>query len=103
MFLFLVLINDAGFTHEDRSLGDKLTKAANARKAIQNLHLKYVDDLTIAESIRLNDVLSVENNKVWERPLKYHERTMMVLNPVEDIVQQELVRFYEFTVKTSSN
>ena len=39
MFLFLVLINDAGFTHEDRSLGDKLTKAANARKAIQNLYL----------------------------------------------------------------
>ena len=64
MFLFLVLINDAGFVYEDRSLGDKITKAANVRKAIQNMHLKHVDDLTVEESIRLIDVLSLENTKV---------------------------------------
>ena len=64
MFLFLVLINDAGFAYEDSSLGDKLTKAANVRKAIQNMHLKYVDDLTVEESIRLIDVLSLENTQV---------------------------------------
>ena len=44
MFLFLVLINDAGFAYEDRSLGDKLTTRASIRKAIKNLHFKYLDD-----------------------------------------------------------
>ena len=90
LFLFLVLINDAGFAHEDRSLGDKLTKAANVRKPIQNMHLKYVDDLTLAESIRLNDVLSVERNKVWERPLQYHDRTEQVLSAQDSQVQTQL-------------
>ena len=90
IFLFLVLINDAGFTHGDRSLGEKLTKAANARKPIQNLHLKYVDSLTIAESLRLNDVMSVENNKVWERALKYHDRIEQVLNAQHSQVQTQL-------------
>ena len=40
MFLFLVLINDAGFAQEDRSLGDKLTTSAGIRKHIKNMHLE---------------------------------------------------------------
>jgi hypothetical protein len=46
--------------------------------------------LTIAESIRLNDVMSVENNKVWERALKYHDRIEQVLNAQHSQVQTQL-------------
>ena len=90
MFLFLVLINDAGFAYEDRSLGDKLTTSAGIRKAIKNIHLKYVDDLTIAESMRLKNVLNVENDKAWTRPLAYHDRTEQILQPQDSQVQAQL-------------
>ena len=52
MFLFLVLINYAGFQEEDRNIGEKLTRAVNAKTHIRNIHLKYVDDLTIAEALK---------------------------------------------------
>ena len=90
MFLFLVLINDAGFDEEDRNLGEKLTRPVNAKTHIRNIHLKYVDDLTIAEAIKLKNVLNVENYVRWERPLKYHNRTEQTLNPVNSQVKAQL-------------
>ena len=89
MLLFIVLINSAGFAKEDRAMGTRVTKAANARKALSNLHLKYIDDLTIAESLRLKDVLSVDN-QVFERPLQYHERFQQTLDPAKSKVQEQL-------------
>ena len=53
MFLCLVLINNAGFDEEDRNLGEQLTRPVNAKTNMRNLHLKYVDDLTIAEAMKL--------------------------------------------------
>ena len=53
MFLFLVLINDAGFPGERRDLGIKITQSTNKRKEIETKHWKYVDDLTVSESIEL--------------------------------------------------
>ena len=96
MFLFLILINDAGFEEEDRSLGDKLTSAAGIRKAIKNLHLKYVDDLTIAEAVKLKNVLHVENDNAWARPLEYHNRTEQVLQPEDSQVQAHLCELSQY-------
>ena len=45
-----------------------MTKGANTRKPIKNIHLKHVDGLTIAESMKLKNVLFVENERTWERP-----------------------------------
>ena len=90
MFLFLVLINNAGFDEEDRNLGVQLTRPVNAKTNMKNIHLKYVDDLTIAEALKLKNVLNVENNLRWERPLKYHNRTEQTLNPENSQVQAQL-------------
>ena len=90
MFLFLVLINYAGFQEEDRNIGEKLTRAVNAKTHIRNIHLKYVDDLTIAEALKLKNVLKVENNRGWERPLNYHNRTEQLLNPIDFQVHAQL-------------
>ena len=46
--------------------------------------------LEVAESIRLNDVLSVERKKVWERPLHYHDRTEQLLKAQASQVQTQL-------------
>ena len=96
MFLFLILINDAGFADDDRSFGDKMTKGANRRKAIQNIHLKYVDDLTIAESMRLKNVLCVEKDRIWQRPLEYHNRFEQELHPQDSQVQAQLSEIEQY-------
>ena len=67
-----------------------MTKGANTRKPIKNIHLKYVDGLTIAESMILKNVLSVENDITWERPLEYHNRTEQVLHSEDSQVQAQL-------------
>ena len=62
------------------------------------MQVKLIDDSSQAASINLKLSL-IPDPEDRARPLNYHERTRMVLNPVEDIVQQELTRFYEFTVE----
>ena len=90
MILFLVLINKAGFAEGDRTIGTRITTAPSVRSAISNLHLKYVDDLTLLESISLKDALSVDTSKQWERPLNFHERTEHILKPDGLQLQAEL-------------
>ena len=91
MFLFLVIINDAGFLEEDRNQGDNLTRPVNGKTLIRIIHLKYVNDLTIAEALTLKkNVLNVENGLGWERPLNYHNRTEQILSPVDCQVQAQL-------------
>ena len=48
MFLFLVLINDAGFKNERESLGKKITQAINKITELNTKYWKYVDDLNLA-------------------------------------------------------
>ena len=72
MLLFIVLINSVGFMQEDREIGERMTRAANAHKLISHMHAKYVDDLTIAEALDLKNVLCVKREQSLLRPLNYH-------------------------------
>ena len=58
MFLFLILINKAGFGDQNKRLGDKLTSAASKRDEITKMHAKYVDDMTAAHVVNLKDDLT---------------------------------------------
>ena len=95
MLLFLVLINSAGFSEDNRTMGTRVTQAANARKAMTNIHLKYIDDLTIAESLKLKVVLEVDKDKEWERPLNYNERFEQTLVENNCQVQDQLNKIAE--------
>ena len=53
LLLFLVLINDAGFEGQTNNAGELLTTKRNMKK-VNNIHLKYVDDMTLAEAIDLS-------------------------------------------------
>ena len=72
MFLFLVLINDAGFKKEIESIGINLTKAFNKRKELDTQHWKYVDDLTVAKALKLKENLENDDDDLLEKPLTYH-------------------------------
>ena len=63
MFLFLVLINEAGFKNENESIGLKLTQAFKKRKALDTKHWKYMDDLTVAEALLLKDCLDYDEDE----------------------------------------
>ena len=59
LFLFLILINDAGYNQVERNVGSKITQSMNKRKPLKNIHLKYIDDLSLAEAINLKEKLVV--------------------------------------------
>ena len=89
LLLFLVLINDAGFVNQENKVGQHVTSRRNFRAA-NLLHLKYVDDLTMAEAIKLKEkLISVPES---ERPLPdtYHARTGHVLPEENSEVLKQL-------------
>ena len=60
LFLFLLILNDAGFPGENREMGVRITRAINKRKGIENKHWKYVDALFIAEARHLKTKLKID-------------------------------------------
>ena len=65
----------------------------NGNRAIQ---LKFVDDSTKAASINLKKSL-IADTTTRPFPLQYHERTQMVIEPHENVLQHELTRFQKET------
>ena len=86
--LFIIKFNGA-------CLRPPIPRPLSRNKAMQ---LKYIDDSTQAASINLKKSL-MEDPEIRPRPLKYHERHQTILKPEEDIMQQELDRFYTWTVQ----
>ena len=91
-----VLINDIGFETENVSIGELITSKKNM-KTLNELHLKYVDDLTLAESINLRENLVLVENR--PRPDQYHARTGHAL-PIElSKVHNKLQQTKEYCTK----
>jgi hypothetical protein len=62
------------------------------------MHVKYVDDTTQLASINLKSSL-MPDPVDRPRPLNYHERHQTVIRPEENILQQEVDRFQEWTAR----
>ena len=100
LLLFIVLINDVGFPSQVNNTGDLITSKRNM-KTVNEIHLKYVDDLTLAEAINLPaKLLHVPES---ERPMPdlYHARTGHFMPNQEENsrVQQQLIRTKEYADK----
>ena len=72
IFLFLVLINDTGFSGQLNNVGKLATSKRNIR-AVNQIHLKYVDDMSLAESVNLKEMLVSVPDR--EQPENFHART----------------------------
>ena len=57
LFLFLVLINDAGYVGQLNNAGELITHKKKMME-MNVIHLKYVDDLAIAEAINMKTQLA---------------------------------------------
>ena len=93
LLLFLVLINDAGFEGQTNNAGELLTSKRNMKR-VNNIHLKYVDDMTLAEAIDLSEKLvHVPDRK---QPDVYHARTGHVLPVHSSHVYNELLKTEQY-------
>ena len=93
LLLFLILINAVGYPNLEKNLGSKVTTKLGKRTPLKNIHMKYVDDLSLAQAVDLKECLIPNPNPT--RPLAYHERTNHILpaqafslqNDLNDLVQ----------------
>ena len=100
MFLFLILINAAGFRDNLKNVGRIITKPFNKRIPMPRIHLKYVDDMTVAEALNLKKKLIPNPNNNLPRPVQYHQRTGHILPEGQSAVQSLLT---DIKIYTHSN
>ena len=86
MFLFLILINAAGFKEKIKNTGKIITGPLSKRKPMEKIHLKFIDDMTAAVSLNLKEELIANPDQEPPRPFNFHERTQHILpqesNPI---------------------
>ena len=98
MFLFLILINFAGFENSDleKNLGSVITKPLPERKPILKQHMKYIDDLSYVSSMELRKCLKVNTDETVPRPVNYHDRTGHYLPESKNVLQNEAEKLMTF-------
>lgn len=62
---------------------------------MDKIHMKFIDDMTVAESIHLKEQLIVNPDPV--HPLQYHERTGHILPMEKSQVQSVLDELQDYT------
>ena len=77
MFLFLILINFAGFEDYEviTYLGAHVIKPLHRRLPLRKKHLKYIDDMTYLTSLNLRTNLAPNMDPNPSHPLAFHDRT----------------------------
>ena len=96
LFLFLILINAAGYPHLEKWLGQKVTQKLSKRTPLPNIHMKYVDDLSLAQSLNIKDCLISNPDPNPARPLAYHDRTNHLLPTNACKLQDEVTKLTQY-------
>ena len=95
LFLFLVLINEAGFDGQVNNSGELLTTKKNIYRANQ-IHMKFVDDMTLAETINLPTKLQSIPDCARPLPDMYRARTGHVLPPERSVIYRQLQKTEQY-------
>ena len=98
LLLFIILINDLGFEGQSNQAGELVTCKQNIRK-INEMHLKYVDDLTLVEAVTLKEQLTEVPIEQRPQPDNLHARTGHTLKPENSKVFNELEKTKMYAVK----
>ena len=86
LFLFLVLINEAGFEVQENNSGELLTTKRNVKR-VNQIHLKFVDDLSLAEAINLPTKLQNISGSSGH-----------VLPPARSVVYSQLLKTEQYAI-----
>ena len=93
--IFLVHINDTGFSNQVNNAGDILASRKNIEIA-NTIHLKFVDDLTLAEAINLPKTLRYYQGP---QPDVFHSRTGHTLSPSDSMAYKQLVMTEKYAIE----
>jgi hypothetical protein len=96
LFLFLILINAAGYQEHEKQLGHHITQKQNKRKIMPRIHMKFVDDLTLAEAVNVKECVVPNPDPNPPRPLAYHDRTLHVLPSDQTPMQRQLDKMGQY-------
>ena len=89
LFLFIVLINDVGFEGQENNAGEIITSKKRV-KDVNTIHLKYVDDLTLAEKINMHTQVAPSPLEERPQPDQFRDRTGHKLINMESKVLKQL-------------
>jgi hypothetical protein len=95
LLLFLVLINDVGFSNQMNNVGEIITCKKRV-KEFNEIHLKYVDDLAIGEAIKMKEMLISIPTENRPQPDCYRARTGHALQPEKSKVFSQLHQISEY-------
>ena len=101
LFLFLILINAAGYEYLVTNVGQQITRKKNKRTNIPNIHLKFVDDMTLAEALNLRECLVPNPDPNQPYPLAYHDRTQHILPDSSNQMQKQLDRLVQYCTENN--
>ena len=93
LLIFLVLINDLGFKDQKNNLGE-ISTATKLQNVSKEIHLKYVDDFSVAEAINLKKQL--QEVPFNAQPTTFHSRTGHMLPSNNSKVYQQLITTKKF-------
>ena len=98
MFLFLILINFAGFEcgEIEKNIGSVITQPLRERKPVLKSHMKFIDDLSYVHALDLKKCLKQNTTSNIPQPVTYHERTGHFLPESESVLQNEVTKLQTF-------
>ena len=94
LLLFIILINDLGFEGQTNDLGEIITSKKHLR-TLNEIHLKYVDDLSLAEAVKLNKLQRIPASS-RPQPDHFHARTGHTLKPEDSRVFEQLMKTQKY-------
>ena len=96
LFLFLILINSAGYKPNKicQKLGEKVT--SGKRKPILQSQEKYIDDMTQLAAINVKKATIMDPNPNPVLPRQFHERTNHILPNENNPLQNEIEKLKKY-------
>ena len=98
LLLFLVLVNEVGYEGQCNNNGEIIT-CKRKFKQMNELHLKYVDDLTVVEAVDMKNQLDPFPIELRPQPDPYHSRTGHQLKPEKSRVYDQIIRTKEYATE----
>ena len=94
LLLFIILINDLGFEGQTNDVGELIT-CKKSMKKLNEIHLKYVDDLSLAETVNMKE-LETTPVECRPQPDPFHARTGHTLKPEDSRVYAQLMKTQKY-------
>ena len=96
LLMFIVLVDKTANPGTKIEWGTLLTSPPEGRKPIEMTHMKFIDDVTIADSVDMDRELKPQEENHWVRPLIKRSRFELAVPEDNNKTNTELKKVSEF-------